>query len=146
MKKIFSDNNLLDDANDNATTIMPIFAEVEGNPDIECPGVAEVDLPILPLRNMVMYPGVALPVSVGRAKSLQLIKEAYAQKQYIGVTCQKDMYVDEPEYKDLYEIGTIAEIVKILERDTERDRGITVPKECQTEALPLFYKANDVFI
>jgi len=64
---------------------------------------------------MVMYPGVALPVSVGRAKSLQLIKEAYAQKQYIGVTCQKDMYVDEPEYKDLYEIGTIAEIVKILE-------------------------------
>ena len=48
MKKIFSDNNLLDDANDNATTIMPIFAEVEGNPDIECPGVAEVDLPILP--------------------------------------------------------------------------------------------------
>ena len=115
MKKIFSDNNLLDDANDNATTIMPIFAEVEGNPDIECPGVAEVDLPILPLRNMVMYPGVALPVSVGRAKSLQLIKEAYAQKQYIGITCQKDMYVDEPEYKDLYEIGTIAEIVKILE-------------------------------
>ena len=115
MKKIFSDNNLLDDANDNATTIMPIFAEVEGNPDKECPGVAEVDLPILPLRNMVMYPGVALPVSVGRAKSLQLIKEAYAQKQYIGVTCQKDMYVDEPEYKDLYEIGTIAEIVKILE-------------------------------
>lgn len=115
MKKIFSDNNLLDDANDNATTIMPIFAEVEGNPDIECPGVAEVDLPILPLRNMVMYPGVALPVSVGRAKSLQLIKEAYAQKQYIGVTCQKDMYVDEPEYKNLYEIGTIAEIVKILE-------------------------------
>ncbi|MBS6268514.1 MAG: endopeptidase La [Tannerella sp.] len=115
MKKFFSDNNLLDDANDNATTIMPIFAEVEGNPDIECPGVAEVDLPILPLRNMVMYPGVALPVSVGRAKSLQLIKEAYAQKQYIGVTCQKDMYVDEPEYKDLYEIGTIAEIVKILE-------------------------------
>ena len=115
MKKIFSDNNLLDDANDNATSIMPIFAEVEGNPDIECPGVAEVDLPILPLRNMVMYPGVALPVSVGRAKSLQLIKEAYAQKQYIGVTCQKDMYVDEPEYKDLYEIGTIAEIVKILE-------------------------------
>ena len=115
MKKIFSDNNLLDDANDNATTIMPIFAEVEGNPDIECPGVAEVDLPILPLRNMVMYPGVALPVSVGRAKSLQLIKEAYAQKQYIGVTCKKYMYVDEPEYKDLYEIGTIAEIVKILE-------------------------------
>lgn len=119
MKKIFSDNNLLDDANDNATTIMPIFAEVEGNPDIECPGVAEVDLPILPLRNMVMYPGVALPVSVGRAKSLQLIKEAYAQKQYIGVTCQKDMYVDEPEYKDLYEIGTIAEIVKILEMPDE---------------------------
>lgn len=115
MKNFFSDNNPLDEANDNAATIMPIFAEVEGNPDIECPGVAETDLPILPLRNMVMYPGVALPVSVGRAKSLQLIKDAHAQKKYIGVTCQKDMYIDEPEYKDLYEIGTIAEIVKILE-------------------------------
>ena len=117
MKKFFSDNNPLDNDNDNdsSPTIMPIFAEVEGNPDIECPGVAEKDLPILPLRNMVMYPGVALPVSVGRAKSLQLIKDAYTHKQYIGVTCQKDMYVDEPEYKDLYEIGTIAEIVKILE-------------------------------
>lgn len=57
MKNFFSDNNPLDDANDNTTTIMPIFAEVEGNPDIECPGVAEIDLPILPLRNMVMYPG-----------------------------------------------------------------------------------------
>ena len=130
MKKNFSDNNLLDDANDNATTIMPIFAEVEGNPDIECPGVAEVDLPILPLRNMVMYPGVALPVSVGRAKSLQLIKEAYAQKQYIGVTCQKDMYVDEPEYKDLYEIGTIAEIVKILEMPDGSTTVILQGKRC----------------
>ena len=114
MKNFFNDNNPLEDTEENAT-IMPIFTEIEGNPDMECSGVAKTDLPILPLRNMVMYPGVALPVSVGRPKSLQLVKEAYEKKRLIGVTCQKEMSIDNPEYEDLYDIGTVAEIVKILE-------------------------------
>lgn len=115
MKNFFNDNNPLEDTEENAATIMPIFTEIEGNPDMECSGVAKTDLPILPLRNMVMYPGVALPVSVGRPKSLQLVKEAYEKKRLIGVTCQKEMSIDNPEYEDLYDIGTVAEIVKILE-------------------------------
>ncbi|HIU54568.1 MAG TPA: endopeptidase La, partial [Candidatus Gallibacteroides avistercoris] len=76
-----------------------------------------------PLRNMVMYPGVALPVSVGRTKSLKLIKEAYAKKKFIGVVCQRDMNVEDPEQKDLYTVGSIAEIIKILEMP---DNGTTV--------------------
>ncbi|MCP9612151.1 endopeptidase La [Coprobacter tertius] len=115
MKNFFNDNNPLNDNEENETTIMPIFTEIEGSPNIECSGVSETDLPILPLRNMVMYPGVALPVSVGRPQSLQLIKDAYEHKRFIGVVCQKDMSIENPEYGDLYEIGSIAEIVKILE-------------------------------
>ena len=102
---------------------MPIFTEIEGSVDLDCKGTEENDLPILPLRNMVMYPGVALPVSVGRTKSLKLIKEAYAKKKFIGVVCQRDMNVEDPEQKDLYTVGSIAEIIKILEMP---DNGTTV--------------------
>ena len=76
------------DNEENITPIMPIFTEVTGDPDTSCKGLKDKDLPILALRNMVMYPGVALPVSVGRHKSLKLIKEAQTKKTYIGVTCQ----------------------------------------------------------
>lgn len=94
---------------------MPIFTEVTGDPDTSCKGLKDKDLPILALRNMVMYPGVALPVSVGRHKSLKLIKEAQTKKTYIGVTCQKSVDVDDPGYDDLFPVGVIAEIIKVLE-------------------------------
>ncbi len=112
-----------DNTEENESPVMPIFTEIEGSVDLDCKGAEENDLPILPLRNMVMYPGVALPVSVGRTKSLKLIKEAYAKKKFIGVVCQRDMNVEDPELKDLYRIGSIAEIIKILEMP---DNGTTV--------------------
>ena len=112
-----------DNTEENDTPVMPIFTEIEGSVDLDCKGAEENDLPILPLRNMVMYPGVALPVSVGRTKSLKLIKEAYAKKKFIGVVCQRDMNVEDPEQKDLYTVGSIAEIIKILEMP---DNGTTV--------------------
>ena len=103
------------DNEENITPIMPIFTEVTGDPDTSCKGLKDKDLPILALRNMVMYPGVALPVSVGRHKSLKLIKEAQTKKTYIGVTCQKSVDVDDPGYDDLFPVGVIAEIIKVLE-------------------------------
>lgn len=112
-----------DNTEENESPVMPIFTEIEGSVDLDCKGAEENDLPILPLRNMVMYPGVALPVSVGRTKSLKLIKEAYAKKKFIGVVCQRDMNVEDPEQKDLYNVGSIAEIIKILEMP---DNGTTV--------------------
>ena len=114
MSNFFNQNNLFD-TDENGATIMPIFTEIEGNPDLDCSKVPLTGLPILPLRNMVMYPGVALPVSVGRSKSMQLIKDAYPAKQFIGVICQKEMNINDPDANDLYSVGTIAEIVKILE-------------------------------
>ncbi|MDO5569902.1 MAG: endopeptidase La [Bacteroidales bacterium] len=94
---------------------MPIFAEINGEPDTNCKGLKEESLPILPLRNMVLFPGIALPVSIGRSKSLKLIKDANTNKSFIGVVCQIDSSVNEPGLKDLYHIGTVAEVLKVLE-------------------------------
>lgn len=71
-------------------------------------------LPILPLRNTVLYPGVVIPITVGRDKSLKAVKEAYKADKVIGVIAQRDARIEDPETKDLSEIGTVARIVKLL--------------------------------
>ena len=71
-------------------------------------------LPLLPLRNTVMYPGVVFPVTVGRDKSIKLIKDAYKKDRIIGVVAQKDQETEDPQDKDLYRIGTLAHIIKMF--------------------------------
>lgn len=73
------------------------------------------NLPILALRNTVLFPGVVIPITVGRDKSIKLIKEAYKKKNLIGVLSQRDAEVEEPVVGDLHEIGTVANIIKILQ-------------------------------
>ena len=72
------------------------------------------ELPILPLRNTVLYPGVVMPITVGRDKSLKAVKEAYRTDKVIGVVAQRDTDVEEPESHDLSKVGTVARIVKML--------------------------------
>lgn len=72
------------------------------------------ELGILPLRNNVLFPGVVMPITVGRDKSIKLIQDAYRNKKQIAVVSQKDASLEEPEYKDLHEIGTVAQIIKLL--------------------------------
>ncbi|GAE84312.1 ATP-dependent protease [Bacteroides reticulotermitis JCM 10512] len=72
-------------------------------------------LPILPLRNMVLFPGVFLPVTVGRKSSLKLVREAEKKNKDIAVVCQRAAQVDEPGINDLHNIGTIGRIVRVLE-------------------------------
>jgi ATP-dependent Lon protease len=72
-------------------------------------------LPILPLRNTVLFPGVILPISVGRHKSLKLIRDVYKRDGILGTVAQKNPEIDEPSRNDLYEVGTISKILKILE-------------------------------
>lgn len=67
-------------------------------------------LPILALRNMVMFPNVVMPVSVARSKSLRLIREVYAKNGYLGVSAQRDMKVDDPKQSDLNAVGVIAQM------------------------------------
>lgn len=72
-------------------------------------------LPVLPLRNTVLFPGVVIPITVGRDKSIKLIKDAYSKKnRTIAVTSQKDVSIEDPEMEDLYKIGTTAYILKLL--------------------------------
>lgn len=72
-------------------------------------------LPILPLRNTVLFPGVVIPITVGRDKSIKLVKEAYKGDRTIGVLSQKDMNIEEPTVDQLHKIGTVASIIKILQ-------------------------------
>lgn len=72
-------------------------------------------LPILPLRNTVLFPGVVIPITVGRDKSIKLIKESYKGDRIIGVVAQQDMNVEDPEFTQLNKIGTVATIIKVLQ-------------------------------
>lgn len=73
------------------------------------------ELAILPLRNAVLFPGVVIPITVGRDKSIRLVKEAYRNEKIIGVLAQKDSSVEDPQVSDLHRIGTVARILKTLQ-------------------------------
>ena len=72
-------------------------------------------LPILALRNMVLFPGVVIPVTIGRPKSLKLIKDVNKRNGFLGTIAQKDNKIEEPELNDLYAVGTVAQVVRVLE-------------------------------
>lgn len=70
--------------------------------------------PILPVRNMVMFPQVVIPITAGRKTSIQLLEEAQINGEYIGIVSQKNSEIEHPEEKDLYTTGTLAKIIKII--------------------------------
>ena len=74
-----------------------------------------VDLPILPLRNTVLFPGVVIPITVGRDKSINLIRDAYKGNKTIGVVAQTDADIEDPVPGDLNKVGTVAKIIKTLQ-------------------------------
>jgi ATP-dependent Lon protease len=96
---------------DDADFIPLLSAEDEDNMRNE--QVPEV-LPILPLRNTVLFPGVVIPITVGRDKSIQLIKDYNRTDKTIGVVAQKSDTIEEPSENDLYRVGTVAHIIKML--------------------------------
>jgi ATP-dependent Lon protease len=71
-------------------------------------------LPILSLRNTVLFPGVVIPITAGRDKSIKLINDANKGSKVIGVVSQKDETVEDPKFEDLYRVGTVARILKVL--------------------------------
>ena len=104
----------MEDSDDNAFSLI---ADFEGNEEqmFDVKIKSGDTLPVLPLRNMVLFPGVFMPVSVGRKSSLRLIREAEKKNMNIAVVCQKVAQTDEPQFEDLHTIGTIGKIVRILE-------------------------------
>lgn len=113
--RVFCQNSF-DDLDDNIGIVMPILTECDVDEDFT-EGIEKVGdtIPILPLRNMVLFPGVAMPVIIGRPKSMRLIKEAVHKKSLIGVVCQKEMDTEDPVLGDLYTTGVIADIIRVLE-------------------------------
>ena len=97
-------------------------AEVSIIPVVQGDGMMKIDqsqlpdsLPILALRNAVLFPGTVYPITIGREKSIRLIEDAENNNMFIGAVPQNDLSVEEPRIEDLYGYGTVAKIVKTLE-------------------------------
>jgi len=108
---------------DDDMDFMPIIplneSDNENLHDIEIPK----ELPVLPLRNTVLFPGVVLPITVGRDKSIKAVNDAYKADKLIGVLAQKDSSIEDPSVSDLEDVGTVARIIKMIKMP---DGGTTV--------------------
>jgi ATP-dependent Lon protease len=114
MSDFFADNNWagMSDVIETDSEFIPLISpEDEERMNLE--KVPE-QLPILPLRNNVLFPGVVIPITLGRDRSIKLIQDAYKGTKIIGVVSQKDSDIEEPKYADLFEIGTVAQIIRML--------------------------------
>ncbi len=103
---------LHDDSNEGGE-FLPIIADGDDADlkNFEAPDV----IPILPLRNTVLFPGVVLPITVGREASLKLINDAWKGNKLLGAVTQVDGVIDTPDYSDIYKVGTVAKVLKVLE-------------------------------
>lgn len=113
MDKINLKAVMLENMGEDSADFLPIMGDEKEllNDNMQIPDT----LPILPLRNTVLFPGVIIPINIGRDKSLRLIRDSYKQSAMIGVIAQRDTNTENPEFDDLYQIGTVASILKILE-------------------------------
>ncbi len=114
MSDIFMNTNplLSSEVIDNETELIPLItAEDEELMNAE---KTPPELPILPLRNTVLFPGVVIPITVGRDRSIKLIQEVYRGNRTLGVLSQKDSEIEEPNPEDLNKVGTIATIIRML--------------------------------
>jgi ATP-dependent Lon protease len=108
---------------DEEMDFMPIIPlnETEGE-NVDDANIPD-ELPILPLRNTVLFPGVVIPITVGRDKSIKAVNESYKTDKMVGVLAQKDSTVEDPQISDLVEVGTVAKIIKLIKMP---DGGTTV--------------------
>ena len=112
MKYKTVDQSYLSDIIENDTEFLPLMSD-EDEAKISKENTPEV-LPILPLRNTVLFPGVIIPITIGRERSVKLIKDADSGNKTIGVLSQKQFDTEEPVIEDLNSIGTVAHILKML--------------------------------
>jgi ATP-dependent Lon protease len=104
-------SGVMNDDGDNPEYISLLSQEEEEEMNKE---ILPETLPILPLRNTVLFPGVVIPITVGRDKSINLIKDAYKGTKMVGVVSQTNADIEDPEFNDLHKVGTVAQIIKML--------------------------------
>ena len=112
MKKNLLNIKLFSDLSEKETEFLPLMSD-EDEAKITNENTPDV-IPILPLRNTVLFPGVIIPITIGRDRSVKLIQDAEKQKKNIGVLSQKDSETELPSPSDLNKIGTVAQILKTL--------------------------------
>src|ERR1044072_7715244 len=108
---------------DEDTDFLPIIPINENESEQDKNLVVPDILPLLPLRNTVLFPGVVIPITVGRDKSIKAVNDAYKGDKLVGVISQKDSAVEEPTVSDLVNVGTVAKIVKLIKMP---DGGTTI--------------------
>ena len=121
---------------------IPLFSFNEQGEDNEPEMVIDSLLPILPLRNTVLFPGVVIPITVGRDKSIQAVKASYNKDKLIGVVSQKDGNIEDPTPADLCQIGTVAKIIKMIKM---QDGGTTIIIQGKKRFELLEMKEEDPF-
>ena len=113
--------------------IIPLNEDDDGSADDQ--PIPDI-IPLLALRNTVLFPGVVIPITVGRDKSIKAVTDAYKADKLIGVVAQKDSTVEEPTVSDLEDIGTVAKIAKLIKMP---DGGTTIiiqgRKRCKIEEI-----------
>ncbi len=123
VKRVIMEKNPILFETDEDLDFMPIIPLNESEND----GIDEKPIPeeiaILPLRNTVLFPGVVIPITVGRDKSIKAVNDAYRADKIVGVLAQKDSSVEDPTMSDLVNIGTVARIIKLIKMP---DGGTTV--------------------
>ncbi len=106
----------------------PVISIITGDFDEQDIHINEQDLvaelPILPLRNTIVFPGTSMPIAIARDKSLKLVKSIGKKRQLVGLICQKNADVEEPGLNDLYSIGVIGEVIRVVE--LSNDDNVTV--------------------
>lgn len=122
----------------NDSNSFSLIADIDSadEPNLEVKISPDEPVPVLPLRNMLLFPGVFMPVAVGRKSSLKLVHECEKKQLNIAVMCQKDAQNDNPDFEDLHHIGTVATIVRVLEMPDQTTtvilRGI---RRCQLKEI-----------
>lgn len=107
------ENWLMSQQSDDEPDFVPLFSLEEEEESRQGEIFPDV-LPILPLKNTVLFPGIVTPITVGRDKSIRAVQKAYEDNRYIGVLSQKDVKIESPSDQDLYRVGTVARILKLL--------------------------------
>src|SRR4028119_2515975 len=110
-------------SSEDDTDFIPIIPLNENESEADKITEIKNEIPVLPLRNTVLFPGVVLPITVGRDKSIKAVSEAYKADKLVGVVAQKDSNVEDPTVNDLEDIGTVAKIAKLIKMP---DGGTTI--------------------
>jgi ATP-dependent Lon protease len=107
------DQWLVQSQSDDEQDFVPLFS-LEEEDEAKIGEIFPEELPILPLKNTVLFPGIVTPITIGRDKSIRAVQKAYEGNRLIGVLSQRDIKIENPNVRDLYRVGTIARILKLL--------------------------------